>query len=117
MSEEPAALDNALDECLIHASSEGILLGTMLDRLGRSSFCFAALLLAVPFVQPFSLGPLTMIGGLTFMAVGWQMGMGRERPALPLETFMCSELPTWPMVAWHLPLSLRISPEGILTSA
>jgi hypothetical protein len=83
MSEEPAALDNALDECLIHASSEGILLGTMLDRLGRSSFCFAALLLAVPFVQPFSLGPLTMIGGLTFMAVGWQMGMGRERPALP----------------------------------
>lgn len=77
------SIDHALDECLSHASGQGILLGDMLARLGRSSFCFAALLLAVPFVQPFSLGPLTMIGGLTFMAVGWQMGTGRSRPALP----------------------------------
>jgi len=82
-SEEPGEIDAALDECLEHAAAEGILLGSMLDRLGRSSFCFAALLLAVPFVQPFSLGPLTMIGGLTFIAVGWQMGMGRARPSLP----------------------------------
>lgn len=76
-------LDQALDRCLEHAMSEGIQLGEMLDRLGRSSFCFVALLLAVPFVQPFSLGPLTMIGGITFMGVGWQMATGRTRPVLP----------------------------------
>jgi len=77
------SLDSALEACLGHARGDGIRLGEMLDRLGSSSFCFAALLLAVPFVQPFSLGPLTMIGGLTFMAVGWQMGTGRARPVLP----------------------------------
>jgi hypothetical protein len=83
MPNEPDSLDQALDSCLEHASAEGILLGDMLERLGRSSFCFASLLLAVPFVQPFSLGPLTMLGGLTFMIVGWQMGTGRQRTALP----------------------------------
>lgn len=80
---ECSDLDAALEACLEHAAAEGILLGEMLERLGRSSFCFAALLLAVPFIQPFSLGPLTMIGGLTFMALGWQMGRGNPRPQLP----------------------------------
>ncbi len=80
---ESTDLDQALDACLGHAAAEGILLGEMLGHLGRSSFCFAALLLAVPFIQPFSLGPLTMIGGLTFMALGWQMGRGKSRPSLP----------------------------------
>lgn len=79
----PGELNAALRECAAHAAGEGIFLGEMLDRLGRSSFCFAALLLAVPFVQPFSLGPLTMLAGLTFLAVGWQMGRGLARPVLP----------------------------------
>lgn len=83
MPNENNSLDLALENCLEHASAEGIPLGGMLERLGRSSFCFVSLLLAVPFVQPFSLGPLTMIGGITFMVVGWQMGRGREKPALP----------------------------------
>jgi hypothetical protein len=55
----------------------------MLERLGRAGFCFAALLLSVPFVQPLSLGPLNMIGGLTFMMIGWQLAAGREKPNLP----------------------------------
>ena len=76
-------LDSALEACLRHAADEGILLGDMLSQLGRSSFCFAAFLLAVPFVQPFSLGPLTMICGLALVAVGWQMAAGRPRPSLP----------------------------------
>lgn len=79
---EPS-LDAALDDCLAHAAGEGIRLGEMLAELGRASFCFAALLLAVPFVQPFSLGPLTMIGGVTFMVIGWQMGRGKPGPSLP----------------------------------
>jgi len=83
MPEEPAPLDDALDKCLKHAAAEGILLGAMLARLGRSSFCFAALLLAVPFVQPFSLGPLTLMAAVALMIIGWQMGTGQEKPVLP----------------------------------
>lgn len=77
------AVKSALTDCISHAREEGITLGAMLGSLGRAGFCFAAFLLAVPFVQPFSLGPLTMIGGITFMALGWQMGRGKERPLLP----------------------------------
>ena len=83
MSKEPDSIDRALDDCLAHATAEGILLGEMLDRLGRSSFCFAALLLAVPFIQPFSLGPFTMMSAIAQMIIGWQMGTGKEKPALP----------------------------------
>ena len=81
--QDPLPLDQALDACLGHASAEGILLRDMLQKLGRSSFCFAALVLAVPFVQPFSLGPLTMLCAVSLMIVGWQMGSGREKPSLP----------------------------------
>ena len=83
MPNEPDSIDRALDVCLDHASTDGILLGEMLDRLGRSSFCFAALLLAVPFVQPFSLGPFTMMSAIAQMIIGWQMGTGRGKPSLP----------------------------------
>ena len=78
-----SAVDTALHDCLAHASSAGVTLDTMLERLGRAGFCFAALLLSVPFVQPLSLGPLNMIGGLTFMMIGWQLAAGREKPNLP----------------------------------
>ncbi|NJK92754.1 MAG: exopolysaccharide biosynthesis protein [Blastochloris sp.] len=77
------AVKSALHDCIEHARGDGITLGTMLATLGQAGFCFAALLLAVPFVQPFSLGPLTMIGGITFAALGWQMGRGRSCPDLP----------------------------------
>lgn len=83
MRNEPDSLDQALDSCLAHASAEGILLGEMLNRLGRSSFCFASLVLAVPFVQPFSLGPYTMMAAIAIMIIGWQMGIGRGKPVLP----------------------------------
>ncbi len=77
------AVKAALADCIDHAKSDGVSLGKMLEELGQAGFCFAALLLAVPFVQPFSLGPLTMIGGITFIALGWQMGNGRTSPKLP----------------------------------
>ncbi len=77
------AVKAALADCINHAQSDGVTLGRMLDQLGQAGFCFAALLLAMPFVQPLSLGPLTMIGGITFVALGWQMGNGRTSPALP----------------------------------
>jgi hypothetical protein len=82
MANEPDSIDLALSNCLRHAAAEGIRLGEMLDHLGRSSFCFAALLLAAPFLQPFSLGPFTMMAGIAIMVIGWQMGKGRQRPVL-----------------------------------
>src|SRR6185503_19960764 len=41
----------------------------------------------------------------------------RLRPALPIDTFSWSILPTWPIVAKHSMLILRISPDGIFTDA
>lgn len=70
---------------------EGLPLGQLADRLGEAGFCFLAILLAVPFFQPISLGPLTMVSGGVFMIVGWQMGRGRHRVKLPAK-----------MDNWHL---------------
>src|SRR5215475_375981 len=41
----------------------------------------------------------------------------RLRPALPIDTFSWSRLPTCPIVATHSTLILRISPEGMRTDA
>jgi hypothetical protein len=76
-------IDAALDHCAEHARGEGIQLSDVISRIGSNSFCFAAFLLAVPFVQPLPLGPLTMICGATFVALGWQMVRGKSRPELP----------------------------------
>jgi hypothetical protein len=81
-----------LDFCIAHAETEeGITLGSVMDHLGTASFCFVSLLLATPFLQPMSLGPLTMASGGVFMIVGWQMARGREHVSLPNK-----------VQAWHL---------------
>ena len=78
-----STVDEALTYCLHHAEREGITLQETLQRLGPASFCFVSLLLSVPFIQPFSLGPYTMASGLAFIACGWQMTRGRSSPTLP----------------------------------
>jgi len=82
----------ALSHC-IHAAEtkEGITLGDAVDSLGTSGFCFVSLLLATLFIQPISLGPLTMASGGLFMVVGWQMARGRSHIELPAK-----------FRAWHL---------------
>src|SRR6266545_6120639 len=57
---------------------------------------------------------------------GWSMGFiatprtvgripsQRVLPAFPIETFSWSRLPTWPMVAWQISCTRRISPDGSL---
>jgi hypothetical protein len=76
-------IDDALTHCADHAAGEGILLSDALEKIGPNGFCFASILLAVPFIQPVPLGPLTVICGATFIALGWQMVRGRNVPALP----------------------------------
>ncbi len=80
---QSAELEFTLRNCRLLTDGEGFLLGDMLRQLGRSGFCFAAFLLAVPFLQPFSLGPLTMLGGVTFVVIGWQMIRGYPNPVPP----------------------------------
>lgn len=76
-------IDEALTYCEERAAAEGISLQEVIDRLGPSSFVFVALLFGAPFLQPFSLGPLTTLGALSFMAVGFQMFRGHGVPKLP----------------------------------
>jgi len=78
-----ASLDQALTDCIRHAEGEGTSLQDVLEHLGPASFCFVCVLLSVPFIQPFSLGPYTMASGVAFIAAGWQMMGGRETPLLP----------------------------------
>jgi len=81
-----------LDYCIEHAERpEGITIGAVVDHLSSASFCFISLLLATPFIQPLSLGPLTMASGGVFILVGLQMARGNERMNLPARAR-----------AWHL---------------
>ncbi len=80
-------VDAALAHCIERAKSDGIAVREVLTSLGPASFCFACFVLSVPFIQPFSLGPLTMASGAAFMAAGWQMAHGHAIPILP-ETLM-----------------------------
>ncbi|MEO8206564.1 MAG: exopolysaccharide biosynthesis protein [Chthoniobacterales bacterium] len=78
-----AQLIAAIDRCLDDARGAGFPLQEALNRLGDASYCFICILLSVPFLQPFSLGPLTMAGGLAGAAIGWQMLRGHATPQLP----------------------------------
>jgi hypothetical protein len=79
----PKTIDQALDHFADHAARDGIRLNAALEHLGAGGFCFTAFLLAVPFIQPVPLGPLTMVCGVTFMALGWQMARGKQNAVLP----------------------------------
>ena len=86
-----AHIDLALDHCTEHARGEGIALSEAITCIGSNSFCFAAFLLAVPFVQPVPLGPLTVICGASFISgdrgqrlVGWLILIGGALLAIPV---------------------------------
>lgn len=58
-------------------------LGEALDSLDGTAYALIALILVIPFVQPVPLGPITVLGGITFMILGWQMWRGHASPVLP----------------------------------
>jgi hypothetical protein len=77
-----AELVATLKGCAARAGDR-LTLGEVLDTVQESSYAFVCIFLALPFLQPFSLGPLAVIGGLTFAVLGWQCLNGRHAPALP----------------------------------
>lgn len=73
----------ALADCAQRAKVASLSFGEVIAEIGDRSFAFICLLIALPFLIPVSLGPISTIGGAAFVALGWQMMRGREVPWLP----------------------------------
>ncbi|MEY5021156.1 MAG: hypothetical protein RJA91_721, partial [Pseudomonadota bacterium] len=54
-----------------------------LSVLNHFGFSLISFLLALPFMQPFPVGPISVLGGITFAAFGWQILKGYPVPHLP----------------------------------
>lgn len=82
------------------AKKQPLTLGEALDSLDHAAYALIALILALPYLQPIPLGPLTVLGGLTFAALGWQLWRGNESPVLPqkIRAVVMSEK-TWRILA------------------
>lgn len=57
--------------------------GEAMDTLDETAYAFIAMILVLPFMQPVPTGPLSVIGGMTFATLGWQLLRGHESPVLP----------------------------------
>jgi hypothetical protein len=78
-----AALVGALQRCADRAREGDLSLGEALDSVQEASYAFVCIVLSLPFLQPVSLGPLGVAGGLTFALLGWQCLSGHHAPVLP----------------------------------
>jgi hypothetical protein len=65
------------------SKTKPLTLGEALDTLDQAGYALIALIMVLPFVQPVPLGPITVAGGLAFVALGWQMWTGHDAPMLP----------------------------------
>lgn len=65
------------------AKLKPLTLGEALNSLAGNAYALIALILVIPFVQPVPLGPITVLGGITFIILGWQMWRGYASPMLP----------------------------------
>jgi len=72
-----------LRECSARAAADNLTLGEVLDSVQEASYAFICMVLCLPFLQPVSLGPLAVAGGLTFAVLGWQCLRGHRSPMLP----------------------------------
>jgi hypothetical protein len=74
-----------LENFATQSKTKPLTLGEALDTLDQSGYALIALIMVLPFVQPVPLGPITVAGGLAFVALGWQMWRGYDSPVLPKE--------------------------------
>jgi hypothetical protein len=72
-----------LAECVERAHEGPLDFGSVFHALGRDGIAMALLVLCLPFMQPVSLGPLAVGGGLMLAGIGWQMARGRNELWLP----------------------------------
>jgi hypothetical protein len=91
-----ATLVKTLQQFAEQAKHKPLTLGEALDTLDEAGYAFIAIILVLPFLQPVPLGPLTVLGGVAFATLGWQLFHCHESPVLPekLRTLELSEH-TW----------------------
>ena len=76
-------LEESLRLTKLKVEGEGTTLGELMEVLGTARFTFISLLLSVPFIQPMSLGPINVLGGLAFAVLGWAMMRADSNFKLP----------------------------------
>lgn len=77
------ALVATLKQFAEQSKTQPLTLGEALDSLDQAAYSFIAMILVLPFLQPVPLGPLTVIGGITFAVLGFQLWCGHDAPVLP----------------------------------
>lgn len=83
MSSDYASLIATLNRFADESKTRTLTIGEAIDSIDEAAYAFISVILALPFLQPIPLGPLTVIGGLTFATLGWQLLRGNESPRLP----------------------------------
>jgi len=78
-----ATLVKTLQQFAEQAKHKPLTLGEALDTLDEAGYAFIAIILVLPFLQPLPLGPITVLGGVAFATLGWQLFHGNESPVLP----------------------------------
>jgi len=72
------------------SESSPISIEKALAELDHFGFSLIALILVLPFMQPFPVGPLSVIGGLTIAALGTQLLKKKSFPVLPKSLLVIS---------------------------
>lgn len=78
-----ATLVRTLHQFAEQSKERPLTLGEALDSLDEAGYAFIAIILVLPFLQPLPLGPITVLGGIAFATLGWQLIRGHESPILP----------------------------------
>ena len=78
-----ATLVKTLNQFAEQSKIKPLTLGEALDSLDEASYALISIILVLPFLQPLPLGPITVIGGIAFATLGWQLMRGHESPVLP----------------------------------
>lgn len=74
---------HAIETLAVEAQDHPVTMGEVFDRLGDASFSLICILVCLPFLQPFNLGPFAGLGAANFVALGWQLWRGRRTPWVP----------------------------------
>ena len=83
MASDYPALLATLQRFAEEAKTRPLTIGEAIDSIDEAAYAFIAIILALPFMQPIPLGPLTVLAGLAFATLGWQLLHGHESPVLP----------------------------------
>ncbi|MFM9913042.1 MAG: exopolysaccharide biosynthesis protein [Methylophilaceae bacterium] len=83
MSHDDDALVTNLRHFADLASQRPLSFGEAMDTLDSAAYALISIILVLPFLQPIPLGPITILAGLAFVALGWQMLKGHASPKLP----------------------------------